>query len=180
MPAVGGIKEISGLGAGGDDRVVYALVIVLVPGLTRQIAVDSDRQTVDVDGHALEPVPAQLGPQATTVNLDMGVAQDLSAGLAAWGLQQPRQGRLPGSELIKVAQREASWFRDAERCLWMAPYDLSDTEWRLIEPLLPNKPRGVARVDDRRVINGIFYVLRTGSPWRVCQPLGPPRPIYNR
>ena len=48
----------------------------------------------------------------------------------------------------------------------MARYDLSEAEWRLIEPLLPNKPRGVARVDDRRVINGIFYVLRTGSPWR--------------
>ena len=48
----------------------------------------------------------------------------------------------------------------------MARYDLSESEWRLIEPLLPNKPRGVARVDDRRVINGIFYVLRTGSPWR--------------
>ena len=44
----------------------------------------------------------------------------------------------------------------------MARYDLSETEWRLIEPLLPNKPRGVARVDDRRVVNGIFYVLRTG------------------
>jgi len=39
-------------------------------------------------------------------------------------------------------------------------------EWAVIRPLLPNKPRGVARVDDRRVINGIFYVLRTGSPWR--------------
>ena len=36
----------------------------------------------------------------------------------------------------------------------MARYDLSEAEWRLIEPLLPNKPRGVARVDDRRVING--------------------------
>ncbi len=48
----------------------------------------------------------------------------------------------------------------------MARYDLSEAEWRLIEPLLPNKSRGVARVDDRRVINGIFYVLRTGSPWR--------------
>lgn len=48
----------------------------------------------------------------------------------------------------------------------MARYDLSETEWRLIQPLLPNKPRGVARVDDRRVINDIFYVLRTGSPWR--------------
>lgn len=48
----------------------------------------------------------------------------------------------------------------------MGRYDLSEGEWRLIEPLLPNKPRGVARVDDRRVLNGIFYVLRTGSPWR--------------
>jgi transposase len=41
----------------------------------------------------------------------------------------------------------------------MARFDLSDAEWTVIRPLLPNKPRGVARVDDRRVINGIFYVL---------------------
>jgi transposase len=40
----------------------------------------------------------------------------------------------------------------------MARFDLSDAEWALIKPLLPNKPRGVARVNDRRVINGIFYV----------------------
>ncbi|HPR05363.1 MAG TPA: transposase, partial [Denitromonas sp.] len=48
----------------------------------------------------------------------------------------------------------------------MACYDVSESEWRLIAPLLPNKPRGVPRVDDRRIINAIFYVLRTGSPWR--------------
>ena len=48
----------------------------------------------------------------------------------------------------------------------MARYDVSETEWRLIAPLLPNKSRGVTRVDDRRIINAIFYVLRTGSPWR--------------
>ena len=48
----------------------------------------------------------------------------------------------------------------------MARFDLSDAEWRIIRPLLPNKPRGVARVDDRRVLNGIFFILRTGSPWR--------------
>lgn len=36
----------------------------------------------------------------------------------------------------------------------------------MIEPLLPNKPRGVPRVDDRRVLNGIFWVLRCGAPWR--------------
>ena len=63
----------------------------------------------------------------------------------------------------------------------MARYDLSETEWRLIEPLLPNKPRGVPRVDDRRVINGIFYVLRTGSPWRdLPARYGPHTTVYNR
>lgn len=63
----------------------------------------------------------------------------------------------------------------------MARYDLSEEEWRLIAPLLPNKPRGVARVDDRRVINGIFYVLRTGSPWRdLPERYGPYTTVYNR
>ena len=48
----------------------------------------------------------------------------------------------------------------------MSRYDLTDFEWRVIEPLLPNKPRGVPRVDDRRVLKGIFWVLRSGAPWR--------------
>ncbi|SEB86117.1 Putative transposase of IS4/5 family [Bradyrhizobium erythrophlei] len=39
----------------------------------------------------------------------------------------------------------------------MSRYDLTDFEWRVITPLLPNKPRGVPRVDDRRVLNGIFW-----------------------
>ena len=47
----------------------------------------------------------------------------------------------------------------------MARYDLTDFEWKTIQPLLPNKPRGVPRVDDRRVLNGIFWVLRSGAPW---------------
>ncbi len=66
----------------------------------------------------------------------------------------------------------------------MARFDLSDKEWRLLRPLLPNKPRGVAgvaRVDDRRVLNGIFYVLRTGSPWRdLPERYGPYTTVYNR
>ena len=44
-------------------------------------------------------------------------------------------------------------------------YELSDFEWSIIQPLLPNKPCGVPRVDDRRVLNGIYWRLRTGSPW---------------
>jgi transposase len=63
----------------------------------------------------------------------------------------------------------------------MARFDLSDAEWRIIAPLLPNKPRGVPRADDRRVINGIFYVLRTGSPWRdLPERYGPYTTVYNR
>jgi transposase len=41
-------------------------------------------------------------------------------------------------------------------------YELSDFEWSIIQPLLPNKPRGKPRVDDRRVLNGIYWRLRTG------------------
>ena len=48
----------------------------------------------------------------------------------------------------------------------MNRYDLTDFEWSVIEPKLPNKPRGVPRVDDRRVLNGIMWVLRSGAPWR--------------
>jgi hypothetical protein len=37
-------------------------------------------------------------------------------------------------------------------------------EWAAIKPMLPNKPRGVPRVNDRRVLNGIFWVLPSGAP----------------
>ena len=36
-------------------------------------------------------------------------------------------------------------------------YELTDFEWAAIKPFLPNKPRGVPRVNDRRVLNGIFW-----------------------
>jgi transposase len=63
----------------------------------------------------------------------------------------------------------------------MARFDLTDFEFELIRPLLPDKPRGVARVDDRRVLNGIFWVLRTGSPWRdLPERYGPYTTVYNR
>src|SRR5262249_5948970 len=53
-------------------------------------------------------------------------------------------------------------------------YELTDCEWFAIKPLLPNKPRGVPRVDDRSVLNGIFWVLRSGAPWRdLPRSLGP-------
>src|SRR5215831_17548290 len=63
----------------------------------------------------------------------------------------------------------------------MSRYDLTDFEWRVIAPLLPNQPRGVPRVDDRRVLNGIFWVLRSGAPWRdLPERFGPRTTCYNR
>ena len=44
-------------------------------------------------------------------------------------------------------------------------YELTDGEWSISEPLLPNKRRGVPRVDDQRVLNGILWRFRTGSLW---------------
>ena len=52
-------------------------------------------------------------------------------------------------------------------------YELSDCEWGVIKPLLPNKPRGIPRVADRRILNGILWVLRSGAPWRDLSS-GPP------
>jgi hypothetical protein len=63
--------------------------------------------------------------------------------------------------LDSQARRELIHFRKSE--VKMARFDLSDREWGLIRPLLPNKPRGVPRVDDRRTLNGIFYV--PGRSW---------------
>jgi transposase len=60
-------------------------------------------------------------------------------------------------------------------------YELTDHEWAAIRPMLPNKPRGVPRVNDRRVLNGIFWVLRSGAPWRdLPDSFGPYTTCYNR
>ena len=60
-------------------------------------------------------------------------------------------------------------------------FDLSDREWEIIQGLLPPTRQGGARSDDRRVLNGIFYVLRTGIPWAdVPGRYGPPTTVYNR
>jgi transposase len=59
-------------------------------------------------------------------------------------------------------------------------YELSDFDWSVIKPMLANKPRGIPRVDDRRVLNGIFWVLRSGAPWRDLPDIyGPHTTCYN-
>jgi transposase len=50
----------------------------------------------------------------------------------------------------------------------MGRYDLTDTQWERLKPLLPaEKPRtGRPNHDHRRIINGILWIDRTGAPWK--------------
>ena len=60
-------------------------------------------------------------------------------------------------------------------------YDLTDLEWSIIEPLLPMDRRGPKPQNNRQVLNGIFWVLRAGAPWRdLPERYGPYTTAYNR
>jgi putative transposase len=62
-------------------------------------------------------------------------------------------------------------------------HELSDAEWRLVEPMLPGRKNPTGRIprNNRQVLNGMFYVLRTGCPWRdVPRNYGPWQTVYNR
>ena len=52
------------------------------------------------------------------------------------------------------------------------PSDVSDSEWSILEPVLPKPKCGTARggrpqeYPTREIVNGVRYVLRTGAAWR--------------
>ena len=57
---------------------------------------------------------------------------------------------------------------------------LSEAQMRRIEPYFPLS-HGVPRVDDRRIVSGIIFVIRNGLRWRDAPvAYGPPKTIYNR
>ena len=62
-------------------------------------------------------------------------------------------------------------------------HDISDEVWKLLSPLLPGQPGqwgGLAK-DNRQFINAVFWVLRTGAPWRDLSPAyGKWGTIYQR
>jgi transposase len=57
------------------------------------------------------------------------------------------------------------------------PSDLTDNEWRLVEPLIPPaRPGGNRRhVDVRKVMTAVMYILSTGCQWRALPKDLPPR-----
>src|SRR5246500_5135553 len=92
----------------------------------------------------------------------------------------PRKHRSPGWAR-SVAFGRTPVIQAPELGAQIMRYELADYEWLAIKPMLPNKPRGVPRVNDRRVLNGIFWVLRSGAPWRdLPVNFGPYTTCYNR
>ena len=62
------------------------------------------------------------------------------------------------------------------------PSDLTDTEWILLAPLLPPaRPGGRPRsVDLRRILDGLFYLVRSGCAWRYLpRDYGPWSTVYH-
>lgn len=61
--------------------------------------------------------------------------------------------------------------------------ELTNRQWKLIEPLLPSERGRWARPakDDRVIVNGILWILRTGAPWRdLPREYGPWNTVYTR
>ena len=61
-------------------------------------------------------------------------------------------------------------------------HELSDVQWKVIEPLLPPPKRmGRPRADDRKTLEGILWVLRTGARWQdVPREYGSPTTCWRR
>lgn len=62
------------------------------------------------------------------------------------------------------------------------PTDLSDAEWAILAPLLPEaKPGGRPRATDlREVVNALSYWLRSGEAWRLLPHDFPPwQTVYH-
>jgi transposase len=61
------------------------------------------------------------------------------------------------------------------------PFYINEVAWTKLEGLLPKAKRGRRRVNDRRVISGIVYILHSGVMWRQAPAIyGPHKTLYTR
>ena len=59
--------------------------------------------------------------------------------------------------------------------------DLTEKQWERLSPLLPKaKPLGRPRRNNRDVLNGILWILRTGAPWKDLPERYPPYQTCHR
>ena len=62
-------------------------------------------------------------------------------------------------------------------------YEIDDTQWAKLQPYLGNTPKKTGRpqADNRKLLNGVLWILRTGAPWRdLPEYYGPWQTVYKR
>ena len=61
-------------------------------------------------------------------------------------------------------------------------YKLTDAQWNKIAAIFPKRKKmGRPPVDNRKIVNGILWILKTGSPWReLKENYGPWQTVYDR
>lgn len=65
----------------------------------------------------------------------------------------------------------------------MSPYALSDADFDRLAPLVPGRPgtRGRSGDDNRRFLDAVVWIARTGAPWRALPPaLGRWNTVFQR
>jgi transposase len=65
----------------------------------------------------------------------------------------------------------------------MRRHEVSDEQWKAIEPLLPGKAGDPGRTaqDNRSFVNAVFWIAKTGAPWRdLPDRFGPWNTVYRR
>lgn len=64
----------------------------------------------------------------------------------------------------------------------MKRHEVTDEQWEVIQPILPKRAAKTGRPpsDPRLMLNGILWILRTGSPWRdLPERFGPWQTVYD-
>ncbi len=87
-----------------------------------------------------------------------------------WAIGQVKTSRQPGRPTTPTLQASAA-LADELDC-WLSPgtgegahLDLTDLEWAVVAPMLPRPSHGAGRIDERSIVNGVLWRLRTGAPW---------------
>ncbi len=57
------------------------------------------------------------------------------------------------------------WLRPHRAADEVERFELTDLEWAVIQPVLARSKQGARRIDERKVMNGILWRLRTGAAW---------------
>ncbi len=159
-----------------DEPVQHDLAAAIVDHKAALSKLRSEIAARLADFAGAEPAPARHGPSATELpEYVVKPAESVPANMD-WSSEEVRAYR---PDAVGVGQSLLTNRADAISAAHAS--DLSEPEWRAIEPLIPAvKPGGrPSKYERREIVNGILYQLRTGCSWRSLPEDLPPWKIVH-